>query len=58
MRRLCSPFIVIAALLWISSASAQADMQVWHRSPLDFGVFRYVYDIEILRLALEKTRPT
>lgn len=57
MRRLCSPFMFIAALLWNAIASAQTDMQVWHRSPLDFGVFRYVYDIEILRLALEKTRP-
>lgn len=58
MRRLCSPLMFIAALLWNAIASAQTDMQVWHRSPLDFGVFRYVYDIEILRLALEKTRPT
>lgn len=58
MPRCCPTFMSIAVLLWSFMASAQTDMQVWHRSPLDFGTFRYVYDIEILRLALEKTRPT
>lgn len=58
MYRLRSSILLIATLLWATTVSAQTDMQVWHRSPLDFGIFRYVYDIEILRLALEKTRPT
>ncbi len=47
-------FLMIAVL----AAQSQAEQIVWHRSPLDFGNNRYVYDIEILRLALEKTRPT
>ncbi len=44
---------MIALLPW----HLQAEQVVWHRSPLDFGNNRYVYDIELLRLALEKTRP-
>lgn len=46
-------FLMIALLPW----HLQAEQVVWHRSPLDFGNNRYVYDIELLRLALEKTRP-
>lgn len=45
-------------ILLLTTEQAMAELVVWHRSPLDFGSFRYVYDIEIMRLALEKTRPT
>lgn len=52
-------FSLRLAAIWLAllSAVSYADTIVWHRSPLDFGSFRYVYDIEVLRLALEKTRP-
>lgn len=48
------------AILWLLLAThtSLATTVIWHRSPLDFGSFRYVYDIEVLRLALEKTRPS
>lgn len=45
-------------LILLMAEHAMAELVVWHRSPLDFGNFRYVYDIEVMRLALEKTRPT
>lgn len=52
-------FLVWVLLAWLLLPSASsATTVVWHRSPLDFGGFRYVYDIEVLRLALEKTRST
>lgn len=44
-------------LILLMAEQAVAELVVWHRSPLDFGNNRYVYDIEVLRLALEKTRP-
>lgn len=44
-------------LILLMADQALADLVVWHRSPLDFGNNRYIYDIEVLRLALEKTRP-
>ncbi|WP_062060898.1 hypothetical protein [Cellvibrio sp. OA-2007] len=58
MYRLRSHFLLIAALLWLSVAWAQADMQVRHRTPQNVGAFRLMYDIDVLRLALEKTRAT
>lgn len=45
-------------LILLMAEHAMAELEVWHRSPLDFGNNRYVYDIEVLRLALDKTRPT
>lgn len=45
-------------LILLMAGQATAELVVWHRSPLDFGSFRYVYDIEVLRLALDKTRTT
>lgn len=45
-------------LILLMADQALAELVVWHRSPLDFGNNRYIYDIEVLRLALEKTRPT
>jgi hypothetical protein len=45
-------------LILFMAGQAMAELVVWHRSPLDFGNFRYVYDIEVLRLALDKTRTT
>jgi len=44
-------------LILLMADQALAELVVWHRSPLDFGNNRYIYDIEVLRLALEKTRP-
>ncbi len=44
-------------LILLLVEQATAELVVWHRSPLDFGNNRYIYDIEVLRLALEKTRP-
>lgn len=51
-------FLLRLAFLWllVASSTSFATTVIWHRSPLDFGSFRYVYDIELLRLALEKTR--
>ncbi len=55
MRCLARLSLLVVALL---NSPLQAEQIVWHRSPLDFGNHRYIYDIELLRLALEKTRPT
>lgn len=50
-------WMLVYMLLWLAAVATQATTVVWHRSPLDFGSFRYVYDIELLRLVLDKTRP-
>ncbi len=47
--------LIVAGVLLLSAASYGVT-EIWHRSPLDSGNFRYIYDIDVLKLALEKTR--